>query len=191
MRKDIIEWMRYMRNSLGFDGWRFDFVKVRRRRLPACLPQRACRSRLHRPLACLPACLGACATASTLLALLLDPGWRCCSCTPPPQGYEGRYVEEYINATVPAMAFGEYWDTCSYTDGVLNYNQDGHRQRTVDWVDATGSTSAAFGERRAGGRAHEGVEGRGMLRACGHGAAGLVLAPGRAAGAPASLRCLL
>jgi hypothetical protein len=21
------------------------------------------------------------------------------------------------------MAFGEYWDTCEYTDGVLNYNQ--------------------------------------------------------------------
>jgi hypothetical protein len=24
---------------------------------------------------------------------------------------------------VPEMAFGEYWDTCEYTDGVLNYNQ--------------------------------------------------------------------
>lgn len=21
------------------------------------------------------------------------------------------------------MAFGEYWDTCEYNDGVLNYNQ--------------------------------------------------------------------
>lgn len=26
---------------------------------------------------------------------------------------------------VPEMAFGEYWDTCEYTDGVLNYNQVG------------------------------------------------------------------
>jgi hypothetical protein len=120
------------------------------------------------------------------------------------------------------MAFGEYWDTCEYTDGVLNYNQvsgtaeqqqqlqldnlhrphsvaaaqvamvvkagaataqavfqlscrvqtqktsfevrllanmltyspwlhalllllqDAHRQRTVNWVDATGGTNAAF-----------------------------------------------
>jgi hypothetical protein len=42
------------------------------------------------------------------------------------------------------MAFGEYWDTCSYTDGVLNYSQDTHRQRTVDWCDATGGTAAAF-----------------------------------------------
>lgn len=28
VRKDIIEWMRWLRNSIGFDGWRFDFVKV-------------------------------------------------------------------------------------------------------------------------------------------------------------------
>lgn len=33
------------------------------------------------------------------------------------QGYDGRYCGEYIDATVPEMAFGEYWDTCSYTDG--------------------------------------------------------------------------
>ncbi len=42
------------------------------------------------------------------------------------------------------MAFGEYWDTCEYTDGVLNYNQDAHRQRTVNWCDKTGGTAAAF-----------------------------------------------
>ena len=50
----------------------------------------------------------------------------------------------YVDATVPELAFGEYWDTCSYTDGVLNYNQDTHRQRTVNWVDSTGGTCAAF-----------------------------------------------
>jgi hypothetical protein len=42
------------------------------------------------------------------------------------------------------MAFGEFWDACEYTDGVLNYNQDAHRQRTVNWVDSTGGTNAAF-----------------------------------------------
>ncbi len=61
--------MRYLRNSIGFDGWRFDFVR----------------------------------------------------------GYNGQYARAYIDATVPAMAFGEYWDTCDYTDGVLNYNQVGTR----------------------------------------------------------------
>jgi len=27
IRKDIIEWLRYLRKSIGFDGWRFDFVR--------------------------------------------------------------------------------------------------------------------------------------------------------------------
>ena len=29
VRKDIIEWLLWLRNSIGFDGWRCDFVKVR------------------------------------------------------------------------------------------------------------------------------------------------------------------
>lgn len=70
VRNDLIEWMRYLRNSIGFDGWRFDFVR----------------------------------------------------------GYSGTYAKQYIDATVPEMAFGEYWDACDYSDGVLNYNQDAHRQ---------------------------------------------------------------
>lgn len=40
----------------------------------------------------------------------------------------GKFTRQYIDNTVPAMAFGEFWDTCDYTDGVLNYNQDTHRQ---------------------------------------------------------------
>ena len=80
IRNDLIEWLRYLRNSIGFDGWRFDFVR----------------------------------------------------------GYNGLYAKMYIDATVPAMAFGEYWDSCEYTDGVLNYNQDAHRQRTVNWWVAEG-----------------------------------------------------
>lgn len=65
IRQDLTEWMKYMRNSIGYDGWRFDFVR----------------------------------------------------------GYKGEYAKIYIDATVPEMAFGEYWDSCDYTDGVLNYNQ--------------------------------------------------------------------
>ena len=42
---------------------------------------------------------------------------------PSPQGYAGDFVREYVDATVPALAVGEYWDTCGYTDGVLDYNQ--------------------------------------------------------------------
>ena len=86
IRNDLLAWMKWLRNSIGFDGWRFDFVR----------------------------------------------------------GYLGSYCKQYIDETVPELAFGEYWDTCEYTDGVLNYNQDAHRQRTVNWCDTTGGTSAAF-----------------------------------------------
>lgn len=86
VREDIKAWMKWLRSSIGFDGWRFDFVK----------------------------------------------------------GYSGDFVKEYLDATVPEMAFGEYWDTCEYTDGVLNYNQDAHRQRITNWCDRTGGTAAAF-----------------------------------------------
>jgi len=60
------------------------------------------------------------------------------------KGYSGNYTREYIDASVPSMAFGEFWDACDYTDGVLDYNQDRHRQRTVNWCDETGGTAAAF-----------------------------------------------
>ena len=63
--QDIIQWLKYLRNSIGFDGWRFDFVR----------------------------------------------------------GYPGNYAKIYVDETVPDLAFGEYWDSCDYTDGVLNYNQ--------------------------------------------------------------------
>ena len=67
-----------------------------------------------------------------------------CCMNPCHTGAAGEVVREYIDATVPLMSFGEYWDTCEYTDGVLNYNQDAHRQRTVNWCDKTGGTAAAF-----------------------------------------------
>jgi len=35
-------------------------------------------------------------------------------------------------------------DACEYSDGVLNYNQDNHRQRTINWCDTTGGSAAAF-----------------------------------------------
>lgn len=27
VRQDIVKWLKYLRGSIGFDGWRFDFVK--------------------------------------------------------------------------------------------------------------------------------------------------------------------
>ena len=86
IRNDIKEWLNYLRDEIGFRGWRFDFVK----------------------------------------------------------GYNGVYSGEYVEATRPFLAFGEFWDTCSYTDGILEYDQRNHRQRTCNWVDASGGNTAAF-----------------------------------------------
>ena len=88
MRRDISEWLNYLRSDVGYEGWRFDYVK----------------------------------------------------------GYPGKYTGEYIANTHPApkMVVGEFWDTCSYTEGVLDYNQNAHRQRTINWIDSTGGRSGAF-----------------------------------------------
>lgn len=86
VRENLKEWLKWMREHIGYDGWRFDYVK----------------------------------------------------------GYGGEFTGEYVNASTPKLAFGEYWDACDYSDGVLSYNQDSHRQRTVDWCDRTGGTTGAF-----------------------------------------------
>ncbi|KAG9439801.1 hypothetical protein H6P81_019966 [Aristolochia fimbriata] len=86
VRKDIRQWLNWLRNDIGFDGWRLDFVR----------------------------------------------------------GFSGGYVKEYIEASNPAFAIGEYWDSLAYEGGNLCYNQDAHRQRIVNWINATGGTSSAF-----------------------------------------------
>ena len=48
------------------------------------------------------------------------------------RGYGGQFVKQYVDATVPQLAFGEYWDSCDYSDGVLNYNQGG--RAVVGWL---------------------------------------------------------
>lgn len=86
VRQDIKEWLNWLRNDVGFDGWRLDFVR----------------------------------------------------------GFSGGYVKEYIEASNPAFSIGEYWDSLAYEGGNLCYNQDAHRQRIVNWINATGGSSSAF-----------------------------------------------
>ncbi len=59
------------------------------------------------------------------------------------KGYGGQFAGEYINAMGPEFAVGEYWDTLAYGAG-LEYDQDAHRQRIVDWIDASGGNCTAF-----------------------------------------------
>lgn len=60
------------------------------------------------------------------------------------RGFWGGYVKDYLDASEPYFAVGEYWDSLSYTYGELDHSQDAHRQRIVDWINATSGTAGAF-----------------------------------------------
>ncbi|XP_020099176.1 alpha-amylase 3, chloroplastic isoform X1 [Ananas comosus] len=86
VRRDLKEWLCWLREEIGYDGWRLDFVR----------------------------------------------------------GFWGGYVKDYLEATEPFFAVGEYWDSLSYTYSEMDYNQDAHRQRIIDWINATNGTAGAF-----------------------------------------------
>ena len=60
------------------------------------------------------------------------------------RGFWGGYVKDYLEASEPYFAVGEYWDSLSYTYGQMDHNQDAHRQRIIDWINATGGNASAF-----------------------------------------------
>lgn len=60
------------------------------------------------------------------------------------RGFWGGYVKDYLDATEPYFAVGEYWDSLSYTYGNLDPGQDAHRQRIIDWINATNGMAGAF-----------------------------------------------
>ncbi|XP_004489999.1 alpha-amylase 3, chloroplastic isoform X2 [Cicer arietinum] len=86
VRKDLKEWLCWLRKEVGYDGWRLDFVR----------------------------------------------------------GFWGGYVKDYLDASEPYFAVGEYWDSLGYSYGEMDYNQDAHRQRIIDWIRATSGTASAF-----------------------------------------------
>ncbi|XP_028556674.1 alpha-amylase 3, chloroplastic isoform X2 [Dendrobium catenatum] len=86
VRKDLKDWLCWLRKEVGFDGWRLDFVR----------------------------------------------------------GFWGGYVKDYLLASEPYFAVGEYWDSLSYEYGEMEYNQDAHRQRIIDWINDTNGTAGAF-----------------------------------------------
>ncbi|KAG8366299.1 hypothetical protein BUALT_Bualt17G0061900 [Buddleja alternifolia] len=86
VRKDIKEWLRWLREEIGYDGWRIDFVR----------------------------------------------------------GFWGGYVKDYLESSEPFFAVGEFWDSLSYSYGEMDHNQDAHRQRIIDWINATNGTAGAF-----------------------------------------------
>ena len=60
------------------------------------------------------------------------------------RGFSGVHVKEYMLKTEPLFAVGEYWDSLGYHFGSPEYNQDAHRQRIVNWINAAGGTAGAF-----------------------------------------------
>ncbi|GAB4821757.1 hypothetical protein N2152v2_008803 [Parachlorella kessleri] len=87
VKRDLCEWLVWLRKHVGFDGWRLDFVK----------------------------------------------------------GFHGSHVKDYMEASQPEFAVGEYWDSLAYEwDGTPCHNQDGHRQRIVNWINAAGGLATAF-----------------------------------------------
>ncbi|KAL2645486.1 hypothetical protein R1flu_013073 [Riccia fluitans] len=60
------------------------------------------------------------------------------------KGYSPSFVKEYIEASDPVFSVGEFWDTCNYHLTYLDYDQDSHRQRIVDWIDGTGCLACCF-----------------------------------------------
>jgi len=86
VRKDIIRWLSWLRNTVGFQDFRFDFAR----------------------------------------------------------GYSSKYVKEYIEEAKPIFSVGEYWESCNYSGTHLEYNQDSHRKRIINWIDETGGLSTAF-----------------------------------------------
>lgn len=86
VREGLLDWLKWLRSELGFEGWRFDYVK----------------------------------------------------------GYAPEYTKEYVGKTVGADVFsvGEDFSDLAWTDGKLEYNQDGARQRLCDWVAAAGGCPA-------------------------------------------------
>jgi hypothetical protein len=68
------------------------------------------------------------------------------------KGFHGSHVRDYLQSSLPQFVVGEYWDSLSYGyDGTPNHNQDAHRKRIVNWIEAAGGLATAFGERVAAG----------------------------------------
>lgn len=86
VKADLEEWMSWLMQEVGYDGWRLDYVR----------------------------------------------------------GFWGGHVKDYMEATNPQFAVGEYWDALAYNFDAPEYNQDAHRQRIVNWLNAAGGNAGAF-----------------------------------------------
>jgi hypothetical protein len=50
----------------------------------------------------------------------------------------GEFVKEYCERSQPSFVVGEYWDSLKYKHGTVEYDQDQHRQRIINWLTLQG-----------------------------------------------------
>ncbi|CAI7842839.1 unnamed protein product, partial [Closterium sp. NIES-53] len=62
------------------------------------------------------------------------------------KGYSAAYVRGYVQGAQLRLCVGEYWDTCNYVGAQydLDYDQDSHRGRIVEWVEGADRLATAF-----------------------------------------------
>ena len=60
------------------------------------------------------------------------------------RGYGGRYVQHYVQKSVPSFAVAEFWDTLDYEGSIPKVNQDRHRQQMIDWINDGKGTALCF-----------------------------------------------
>ena len=60
------------------------------------------------------------------------------------RGYGGRYVQHYVQNTMPSFAVAEFWDTLDYEGSIPKVNQDRHRQQMIDWINDGKGTALCF-----------------------------------------------
>lgn len=53
-------------------------------------------------------------------------------------------MKEYCERSEPHFVVGEYWDSLAYEHGTAAHNQDAHRQRIINWINAAGDQATAF-----------------------------------------------
>ncbi|WP_018248964.1 alpha-amylase C-terminal beta-sheet domain-containing protein [Orenia marismortui] len=86
VQTEIQYWMNWLKNDVGFKGWRYDYVK----------------------------------------------------------GYSGYYNGLYNDSTTPYFSVGEFWPDITGDYYASGDNVNYHRQKLMDWIDATGGKSTAF-----------------------------------------------
>jgi len=60
------------------------------------------------------------------------------------KGYAGDYVKQFVDGSGVDFAVGEYWTSMNYDGSYMLPDQNSHRQKLCDWIDATEGSARVF-----------------------------------------------